>query len=211
MAIIVFRNDGGISAMNEDSFNSIREIADTPAGGILMWAFNMAGETSDKLPQLYPRILQYPNGKDFGNLIQFANIIAALLRIERHFGPHNYTVLHQSVIQSIAPFARPTYVPPLQSLSCCLLQIDKNTLGKEDLPSFNELLNKPEEKLAAGIGEWIILQMKQDVTFDLLDGQLMRVLGGVVYQINAKFVITMMLTKKNIDLIKKYIEGVDIS
>ena len=132
----------------------------SPAGRILTWACNLAGESEDFLKAQFPAIVKYPNRESFGNFLQIAMIVAAFLRIERYLASSNYATLHTSIIESIAPSVRHLYVPLLHELSACLLQTNLESLPKNELPSFESLLVKDEEQLSRGIAIWVIGKTK---------------------------------------------------
>lgn len=183
--------------MTEPSLEDIRKQMRTPAGGILMWAFNLTCDANDILRKQLPQIEDYPHSRDFGNLLQIGTILATLLRVERYLGFHDYTDLHESVAQSIAPSMRETYIPPLQDLAAFLLQSRPTSFAENQIPALNALLDQDERRLATSIGEWLVRKLKSAEPSDAFDLKLVGVLGQLVYVINAQMIASMMLSDKN--------------
>jgi hypothetical protein len=132
----------------------------SPAGTILTWAYNLAGESEHLLKAQFPGIVKYSNRESFSKFLQIALIVAALLRIERYLASSDYATLHTSIIESIAPSVRHLYVPLLHDLSAFLLQTNLESLPKNEIPSFKPLMIKDEEQLSRGIAIWIIGRTK---------------------------------------------------
>ena len=154
---------------------------------------NLAGENEDLLKAQFPAIVKYPNRESFGNFLQIAMIVAALLRIERYLASSNYATLHTSIIESIAPSVRHLYVPLLHELSACLLQTNLESLPKNELPSFESLLAKDEEQLSRGIAIWVIGKTKgskpQEPDFALINA-----ITQLACTSNAQFIASLSLS-----------------
>lgn len=183
--------------MTEPSLEEMRKQINTPAGFILMWAFNLACDANELLRKELPQIAEYQNGKAFGNLLQVATIIATLLRMERYLGSNDYTTLHRSIAQSIAPSVRHIYVPPLQDLASFILQAGRVSFGENEIPDFNALLSQDEDKLATLIATWIVWKMKTEKPSNAFDLRLVAVLAKLVYTTNAQLIASMLLSDKN--------------
>jgi hypothetical protein len=168
----------------------------TPAGHILMWAYNLAYDTDEILRKEFPQIAQYPDGEKFGNLLQVANIIATLIRVERYLGVNDYTALHASLKQSIACSVRDIYLPPLLELSCFLLKKDRSSLLNNEIPAFNEILGEDENLLASSIATWLVWSMKKQKLSEESELRLVSVLQNLIYTKNAQLIASMFLSDK---------------
>lgn len=180
-----------------DDMNKIREQMRTPAGSILMWSFNLSGEINDNIRDEIPQIRDYIRNQDLGNFLQFATILGTLLRVERYIGSYDYTKLHQSIIESIAPSMRDTYVPPLLRLTNFLLQRDSEEKDGDTLPSLEPLLHHTESELSESIGHWIVREMKQAPLIDPVDLKIASILGELVFKNNAQFIASIMLSDED--------------
>lgn len=175
--------------MTDESIREIMNQKKTPAGRILMWAFNVSCDTHDILIEKIPQIEAYPNGRGLGNFLQIGTIIATLMHIERHHGAPDYTRLHQDIVQNIAPSMRDKYLPILQELSCYLLKSDMATARTDEIPSLNILFNEEGGDIALCIGTWLVSKLKKEMPSDDFDMKLIGILGKLVYIDHAQQVI----------------------
>lgn len=139
----------------------IRRSLNTPAGYIVIWAFNYASVGLDVIDQRSPQISGWPNGRMLGNLLQVATIFSALLRIERARGLQDYSAFHSGIVKDIAPSVREIYVPPLQTLAAFLLAADRSSFALEEIPPLSKLFAEDEERVANSVGLWLVLTLKQ--------------------------------------------------
>jgi hypothetical protein len=173
---------------------------DTPYDQVLMWAFNFACETIESLDAAFPQIGIRKNEPLFGDIYQSAVIVAALLRIERFLGKHDYSRLHAGIIQNIDPSVRSRYLAAIQNLCCYLLQRSLQTSESEAIPSLDSLHHETPEALEALIGVWMawsLIGSKPKLNHEL---NFASAVGKIVYSNNAQFIASLFLSNgKRID------------
>lgn len=183
----------------ENTHQELRRSLGTPGGYILIWAFNYASMSHEIVRKKFPQIDGWPSGSMLGNLLQVATIMAALLKIERHMGPRNYSAFHKSLVKEIAPSVRHIYLPPLQGLACFLLQVDRSSLDSEEIPTLTRLLTEDETKLANSIGLWLVLTLKgAQVASELPDIEVAAASANLVYNTHAQMITLKVLANENL-------------
>ena len=167
---------------------------DMPYDQVLMWAFNFACDTIEPLDAEFPQLGIRKNEPLFGDIYQSAVIVAALLRIERFLGKHDYSRLHAGIIQNVDPSVRSRYLAAIQRLCCFLLQRPLRTSESEAIPSLDSLHDKTPEDLEALIGLWVawsLIGSKPKLDHEL---HFTSAVGKLVYSNNAQFIASRFLS-----------------
>ena len=177
--------------MVDKSIQDMLDQRNTPADLILTWAFIQSCDYHDILLEKIPQIKAYSNSSGLGNFLQIATIVSTLLQIERHNGAHDYTKLHQDIVQNIAPSMRDKYIPLLQELSYFLLENDVPIVKNEEIPSLNSLFTKNDRELEIGIGVWLVYKLKSEMPSDPFDLKIVELLGNIVFVKNSLEIIVL--------------------
>ena len=184
--------------MTGQSFDERRNQRNTPEAHILKWVFNVACATNDSILKQLPRVAEYPNSRELGNLLQVGTILASMIRIERHLGSHDYTDFHKSVAHAIAPSVRRRYLLPIQDLAAFLLHERDASLGDDEIPSLKPLLNQEEFQLATSMGEWMVRKLKLAAPSDIFDFRVSDTLGQLVYFTDSQVIAAMVLSDETL-------------
>ncbi|MBI2386539.1 MAG: hypothetical protein HYV14_11055 [Elusimicrobia bacterium] len=131
------------------------DVKDTPGGIITARAFKYAGSFYDFADAKYPELRAYPPDVARVTLLQAAIIVAALILMERRTKGAGASELHGGVALALPPSVRDRLLPPVQTLSCSLLQRDRSSLKPQEIPSFADLAGQPDATLVKAIGLWL--------------------------------------------------------
>lgn len=169
----------------------------TPYAQVLMWAFNLTTETIEPLESEFPQLGIKKKEALFGDIYQGAVIVASLIRIERHLGKHDYTKLHNGILQSIHISVRSRFIAAIHGLSSFLLDAPHGSIPADTIPAFDSLHEKTESELEALIGLWIawsLIGKKPILSHEL---HFTSAIGRLAFSQNAKFIASVFLSDKS--------------
>lgn len=132
-----------------------RDRKDAPGGVITARAFQYAGSFYDFADEKYAELRTYPTEIARVTLLQAGIVVAALIQLERRSGGAGTAELREGVVLAFPPSVRDRLLPPIQQLSCALLQRDRAGLKPQEIPSLAAPAGTPDAALVKEIGRWL--------------------------------------------------------
>jgi hypothetical protein len=128
-------------------------LRDTPGGIITSAAFDYAVKFFQYADPKHPELKKYPlDARHAG--FQAAIVVSTLIMQERR-SPGSGAALHENVSKAFPPSARHRCLNAVQDLSAYLLKLDRDAIGLDAIPSFQDLAKNDDKQLAAAIGAWL--------------------------------------------------------
>ncbi len=128
-------------------------LRDTPGGVITSSAFDYAVKFAAYADTKYPELKAYPNDARYA-AHQAAIVVVTLILMERR-SPGSGAALHENVSKAFPPSARHRCLNAVQDLSAYLLKMERDAIGLDAIPSFQDLAKTDDKQLGSDIGAWL--------------------------------------------------------
>jgi len=166
-----------------------------PGRIITSYAFKYAGTFYDFADEKFPELKRYASGGARNILLEAAITVATLLILERRVDGASPAELRDGVARSYAPSVQHRNLAAIQDLSCVLLKSDKNALKASEIPSFESLINVPDDKLSAAAGLWLMRSISKKQELDPGESAAAAAVGRSAWT-SAKMIVRMLQSKK---------------